>query len=56
MPSSETITDVVELAVGLGCLAAGVGAWRRPQLRWVASLLLVAGLAAVVHSALALGA
>jgi peptidoglycan/LPS O-acetylase OafA/YrhL len=50
MPSSETITNVVELAVGLGCLAAGVGAWRRRPLRWVAVLLLVAGLAAVAHA------
>lgn len=54
MSSSETITNVVELAVGLGCLAAAAGSGRRPQLRWVAALLLVAGLAAVVHAAVAL--
>ena len=50
--SSETITSVVELAVGLGCLAAAAGSWRRPSLRWVAALLLVAGPAAVIHAAL----
>jgi hypothetical protein len=52
--SAETVTNIVELAVGLGCLAAGAGAWRRPRLRWVAALLLVAGLAAVGHAAAAL--
>ena len=52
--SSESVTNVVELAVGLGCLAAATGAWRRPQLRWVAALLLVAGLAAVIHAVVAL--
>ncbi len=50
---SDTVTNVVELAVGLGCLAAGVGAWRR-SLRWVAALLAVAGLAASIHSVVAL--
>ena len=52
--SPETLTSVVELVVGLGCLAAAAGSWRRPHLRWVAALLLVAGLAAVIHAALAL--
>jgi hypothetical protein len=54
MSGSELITDAVELAVGAGCLAAGAGAWRRRALRWVAVLLLVAGLAAVVHAAVAI--
>ena len=52
--SPETLTSVVELVVGLGCLAAAAGSWRRPSLRWVAALLLVAGLAAVAHAAIAL--
>ena len=52
---SDIATNVVELAVGLGCLAAGVGAWRR-SLRWVGALLAVAGLTAAVHAAVALAA
>ncbi|MDP9342393.1 MAG: hypothetical protein M3Q23_09940 [Actinomycetota bacterium] len=54
--SSDTVTSLVELAVGLGCLAAAVGSWRRPSLRWVAVLLAVAGLAAVAHAVVALAA
>ena len=45
--------DVVELAVGGGCLIAAVGAFRQ-GLRLVAVLLLVAALAAVIHAVEAL--
>jgi hypothetical protein len=51
---SDLVTNLVELAVGLGCLAAGAGAWRRPGLAWLAALLVVAGLAATVHAAVEL--
>jgi hypothetical protein len=53
---ADIVTSVVELAVGLGCLAAAVGAWRRGGLRWLAALLVAAGVAATVHSAAALAA
>ena len=50
----DTITNVVELGVGIACLVAAVGTWRRPGLRAWAALFLVAGLAAAVHAVVAL--
>jgi hypothetical protein len=47
---ARTVTYLVELAVGLGCLAGAVAAWRVPRVRWVAAVLAVAGLTAVAHS------
>ena len=49
-----TITYAIELAVGLGCLAGVPAAWRGGRTRWLAGILLVAGLAAVLHAVLAL--
>jgi hypothetical protein len=49
----EAVTYAVEIAVGAGCLAAAPGAWRR-GIRWVAGLLVISGLAAVVHAIVAL--
>jgi len=43
------VTDLIELAVGLGCLAGVPAAWRR-GMRWLAGLFAVAGLAAAVHA------
>ena len=48
---SETVTDVIELLVGLGCLAAAVPALRARRLVWLGVVLLVAGAAATVHAA-----
>ncbi len=41
---------MIEAAVGLACIAAGAGLWRRSGLRVIASLLAIAGLVAVVHA------
>jgi hypothetical protein len=49
---AETTTFVVEILVGLACLGAAAGARRRSM--WLAGLLLVAGLAAVIHGIAAL--
>ena len=44
------LTYVVELLVGLGCLVAGAATLRGPRTRSVGVLLLVAGIAAIVHA------
>jgi peptidoglycan/LPS O-acetylase OafA/YrhL len=46
----QTLTYVTELLVGLGCLAAAVATSRSPHLRWLAFVLGVAGVAAIVHA------
>lgn len=46
----DVATYATELAVGLGCLIGAVAAVRRPRLRWLGGVLLIAGLAAVVHA------
>ncbi|MGZ8618998.1 MAG: hypothetical protein ACXWYE_03765 [Actinomycetota bacterium] len=51
---SDTLTYAIELAVGLGCLAAAVGLWRRASLRALAVLFAVGGVAAAVHAVWAL--
>jgi len=51
---SDAVTYTIELAVGLGCLAAAVGLWRRGSLRALAVLFLVGGVAAVGHAIWAL--
>jgi hypothetical protein len=47
----ETLTYGIELAVGLGCVAAAVPALRTRRLRWLGVALLVAGGAATAHAA-----
>lgn len=47
---ARALTYVVELLVGLGCLAAGVATLRGSRTRWLGVLLLVAGVAATVHA------
>ena len=51
---TSTATYLVELAVGMGCLAGAVAAWRLPRFRWLAVILALAGAAAVGHAALQL--
>ena len=46
----QTLTDVTELLVGLGCLAAAVATARSPRLRWLALVFGVAGVAAIAHA------
>jgi len=48
------LSNIVELAVGVACLLAGGGLWRSPGVRWVAIVLVVAGLAAAVHAVAAM--
>jgi hypothetical protein len=49
---SATLTNIIELVIGLGCLVAAGGAFHRSKL--LAAGLLVAGLAAAGHAAAAL--
>lgn len=51
----DTVIALVELAVGLGCLAGGVGVFRMSGSRALATGLLIAGVAAVGHAMVALG-
>jgi hypothetical protein len=53
---ARTLTSLVEIAVGAGCLVGVPVAWRArsPERRWLAALLLVAGVAAVAHGMVAL--
>jgi uncharacterized membrane protein len=47
---ARALTYVVELLVGLGCLIAGAtSVWGR-RTQWVGVVLLVAGIAAIVHA------
>jgi len=46
----EAVTYAIELAVGVASLAAGVVAWRSRGPRWLAVVLVIAGLAATVHA------
>ena len=52
----QTLTDVTELLVGLGCVAAAVATARSPRLRWLAIVLGVAGVVAIVHAVVELAA
>jgi hypothetical protein len=45
----RTVTDVIELSVGLACLLGAAWAWRR-RLRAAALVLAAAGAAATVHA------
>jgi len=51
---AEAVTSWIEAAVGVACLIASAGAWRRSGLRMIATVLALAGVAAVVHAAVAL--
>jgi hypothetical protein len=51
---AETVTWLVEAAVGLACLAIGWAAWRGRGPRAVAIVFGVAGAAAFGHAAIAL--
>jgi uncharacterized membrane protein len=46
---SDAVTYAIEVGVGLACVASAVGLRRERRLRWLAILLAIAGLAAVVH-------
>jgi hypothetical protein len=48
---SDSLTYAIELAVGIGCVAAAVPALRTRPLRWLGIVLLVAGGAAIAHAA-----
>lgn len=50
-PVDGTLTYAIELAVGLGCVAAAVPVLQTRRLRWLAIVLLVAGGAAIAHAA-----
>jgi hypothetical protein len=52
---ADVVSSVVELAVGIACLVAAVGTWRRAGSSRVWALgFLVAGVAAAVHAVIAL--
>ena len=46
---NDAVVDGIELAVGLACAVAAVGAWRG-GLRWVGIAACVAALAAIGHA------
>jgi hypothetical protein len=49
---ARTTTYVIEIAVGVACFAAAIGAARRSK--WLGAVLVVGGIAATVHGILAL--
>ena len=51
---SDAVTYVIEIGVGLACVASAVGLRRQRRLRWLAMLLAVAGLVAIAHGILEL--
>jgi hypothetical protein len=50
----RTVTWLIELGVGLACLAIGVTALRSERLRFVGAVVTLAGLAAAVHAGIQL--
>ena len=46
----QTLTYLIELAVGLGCVVVAVPAMRSPGRRSLAAVLAVAGLTAIAHA------
>jgi hypothetical protein len=53
-PVDRTLTYTIELAVGLGCVAAAAPALRTRRLRWLGVVLLAAGGAAIAHATIRL--
>jgi hypothetical protein len=51
---ADAVTSWIEAGVGVACLIASAGAWRRTGLRLLAAFLAVAGTVAVIHAAVAL--
>jgi len=43
-----TVTSVIELLVGLACLGLGAVVW--PRTRFLATVLVIAGLIAAIHA------
>jgi hypothetical protein len=50
----DVVTWLIELGVGMGCIAGGIASVRTPRLRVVGVMLLVAGAAASIHAVVAL--
>ena len=50
----DVLTWLIELGVGIACVAGGLAAVGSPHLRLVGLLLIVAGAAAAVHAGIAL--
>ena len=46
----QTLTYLIELAVGLGCVVVAVPTMRGPGRRWLAAVLAVAGATAMAHA------
>ena len=46
----QTLTYLIELAVGLGCVVVAVPTIGSPGRRWLGAILLIAGAAAVTHA------
>ena len=46
----ETLTYLIELAVGIGCIVVAVPTMRSLGRRWLGAILLIAGAAAVTHA------
>jgi hypothetical protein len=44
----KTVTSLIELAVGAGCVAGGIVVVR--SRRWIGAVLLVAGFVAIAHA------
>jgi hypothetical protein len=51
---TDTVTYAIEAAVGVACLVAAAGIWRRSRLGIAVVLLGLAGVAAVVHAVVSL--
>jgi hypothetical protein len=47
---SDAVTYGIELAVGAVSLGAGIAAWRSSAPRWLAIVLVLAGVAACAHA------
>jgi hypothetical protein len=50
-PVADAVTNALELAVGVACLAAAVGLRRTAGVGWLVVALAVAGIAACAHAA-----
>jgi hypothetical protein len=52
----QRLTDLIELAVGAVCLTAAIAAWRRggTAFRLTGAILVVAGIAAIVHASISI--